>query len=328
MFGTLGVFRTWPRSRPLRADSRLSATDLLLGLVDYCQPTDPFTLAIRLSSALRVDIYYDRREKPFTSLDTMSIKSRIAWPLSSFDTASRRSPHEDSDRYCAWWLHRSDVPPPAQVFLYLTRKGDRPSPSDELVSAGDAGVVIGVRTIPNRHFPDHPEFKCVGIGFDMGFEAHATQANLEDTAYKMLVQPVDRSDDNIDRVDFGNSRAFFLFEQVQSLQYLPQIQIQKAHSSEKGADGIPVLWWLSLPIEFFWYVCQHEEGEGLHPAVSRKPTKRLILWTVQMSVMMDYLVAIYFTRVVVIRNMTSLPARGHDHVTSSRWCRPSNAWPF
>ena len=275
VFGSLGVFRIFPRSHAFRADYRLSVRGLLLELVDYCQPTDPFKLAIRLSSALHVDIYDYKGKHPSTSLNTMTVMSRIAWPLSSFDAAGKPGPSEGSDRHCVWWLHRSDVPPPAQVLLYLTRPGDRPGTSDELVSAGDAGIVIGVRTVPNRHLPDQPEFKCVGIGFDMGSEAHATQTNLEEAAHRMLAQPVDGSDDDIDRVDFGNSRASVFLEQVQSLQYLPQIQIQKAHLSEKGADGTPVLWWLRLPIDFFWYICQHETRRRATPGSEQEADEEI-----------------------------------------------------
>ncbi len=57
VFGVLGVFQIWPQPHPFRDDYRLSTKDLMVELVDYCRPTDPFKLAIRLILALRIELY-------------------------------------------------------------------------------------------------------------------------------------------------------------------------------------------------------------------------------------------------------------------------------
>ncbi|KAK5273866.1 hypothetical protein LTR99_000879 [Exophiala xenobiotica] len=254
IFGVLGVFEVWPQSYPFRADYRLSEVDLLVGVVDYCRPTDPFKLAIRLLSALGVELSNPRnmlfaKTNP-SGPDTVTIMSRIAWPLSLFHNDAASGQLAVSGDYRAVWLRRKDTPSSVVASLYFSPHGDGHRQTDQIASIGDAGIVVGIRESVDTAAVV-TSYECVGIGFDISFE---------------LPISVDSRERNGIEVAAGMSDFVVLPEETfgdvslaQWLRQLPEITVHKAPAEDKGDDGTPVLWWIKAPRELFWYICRWEE---------------------------------------------------------------------
>ena len=258
IFGVLGVFQTWPQSYPFRADYRLSPRDLMLEVVNYCRPTDPFKLAIRLRSALRVDRWDGKTKCGPNDATSITVMSRIAWPLSSFSGGDVRFRPHEVDHYRAVLLRRLDLGPTVPAFRYLMQQNEDLRPSDELVSVGDAGVVIGVRKTKGSSVTTNT-YECVGIGFDLTFETEPGQVYLDMADSVVDYEPIGSSDNDVDSPVARASRPIDPVDQFRPLHYLPNLSIQEAAAADIGDDGTPILWWIQLPIDLFWYVYEREE---------------------------------------------------------------------
>lgn len=259
IFGILGVFQTWPQSYPFRADYRLSTRDLMLEVVDYCRPTDPFKLAIRLRSALQVDIWDGQERDEPGGRTSATIMSRIAWPVSSFSAENVQVQPHEVDHHHALCLRRLDHDPTVPGFRFLMQENEEFRPSDELVSVGDAGVVIGVRK-KTMDSVTSEAYDCIGVGFDLGLPTDSSKVYLK-IAHSVKHYPFGGSRDNntIDPAMVWGFKPADLVDQFQPLRYLSDLTITKAATADTSDDGTPILWWMKLPIELFWYILQREE---------------------------------------------------------------------
>ncbi|ETN37926.1 uncharacterized protein HMPREF1541_07549 [Cyphellophora europaea CBS 101466] len=241
VFGSLGVFGVWPRAWPFRADYNLPPGDLLLSVVDYCRPTDPFKLGIKLLSALQISSSVSE-STPSRKTRDVTLMSRIAWPLTLFNAVPLSN--SEGGRYSAVSIRRSDVPAPAQGFVYLIPHDTQPQASDIIASLGDGSVVIGIRASPS----DGAErWSCVGIGFDVG-------STFEHD------DPPEQQVDLLIGIEEATLRELLLD--------LPRFRMSQAGSQDKTDDGVPALWWITCPSRWFWYFCRREERlkEGIAAA--------------------------------------------------------------
>lgn len=230
VFGALGVFGVWPRAYPFRADYNLVPEELLVAVVDYARPTDPFKLAIRLIKALQVQPEaFDT--VPRGRFPTVTLMSRISWPMDLFHAV--RLPTSPDAPYSARRLQRSDAPHSAQGFLYVSPQGLEPQPSDALASMGDGSVVVGIRQASSDCAQ---QWSRVGFGFDTS----ATDGSLTRDTTAALAN-----------VEEEKLRGLVL--------NLPRFSVRPAAPEDKSNDGVPALWWISCPSEWFWYLCQREQ---------------------------------------------------------------------
>jgi hypothetical protein len=182
--------------------------------------------------------------------DTVTIMSRIAWPLSLFHNDAASGQLAVSGDYRAVWLRRKNTPSSVVASLYFSPHGDGHRQTDQIASIGDAGIVVGIRESVDTAAVV-TSYECVGIGFDISFE---------------LPISVDSRERNAIEVAAGMSDYVVLPEETfgdvslaQWLRQLPEITVHKAPAEDKGDDGIPVLWWIKAPTELFWYICRWEE---------------------------------------------------------------------
>jgi hypothetical protein len=219
VFGALGVFRVWPRSFPFAADYHLNHRGLLVSVVDYCRATDPFKLAISLSSALSLPPQGAALEK---STDLVTVMSRISWAVEDFSHEPFDVESDDGPSTQFVRLERRSTPGSAQAITYRSLSTFQLQDGDILISIGDAAMVLGIRRLAMEN-----KYSCVGIGFDSG---------KDDDVLLWLTQSDHR----------------------RLMRALPGVSIKPADETDKGEDGTPVLWWIELPDSLFWLVCTYE----------------------------------------------------------------------
>jgi hypothetical protein len=251
VFGVLGVFEKWPQTRPYQANYSLNSSEILISVVDYCRPTDPFKLAIKLLSTLEVKI-----PEPSVSVEppTITLMSRIAWPLQTFSVERYLDGKHAS--YSISRLRRLKDPHSAHFFHYISHCEDPPRQSDELISIGDAGVLLGIRRCESQG-----DWTAVGIAFDAGVAADQGEVDADiveifmDAMRQSTGSPGKRSCSTDQDPPGPVPRA----DCQSSIQKVPTIRIDKADPWDKSDDGTPVLWWLQIPSQLFWCICRYEK---------------------------------------------------------------------
>lgn len=255
VFGALGVFTVWPQERAFQADYSLAPHELLVHLVDYCRPTDPFKLGIRLLSALEIDAptaaFMSNSRRPETLHNHLRLMSRIAWPLHNFDL--QQSIDSPTPRFIVTGLPRSDVPRQAQSFLYFISPNTHPKGTDTIASMGDAAVVIGIRDV--SPLQDGSQWSCVGIGFD--FAPNSDPLHNDHLALDVFSPAHVPATGFTERASQAQSVNYQpMLEIVQNLRH---IRIAKAEVEDKSEDGRAVLWWIHCPKPWFWWLLAREE---------------------------------------------------------------------
>ena len=236
LFGATGVFQKWPRSYPFPVDYNLSPRQLLFALIDYCRATDPFKLAIRLAVALQIQISFDKAYRD-SSGDDVTLVSRIDWPGSAFPFRrlyrSMQHVHE-----AVWRLQEVDIQQSVSMTVLLRSSADRPRQSDVLISIGDSLHVLLVRENENGQ-----SWNCVGIGVNTK-DVPSGEREMSDA------DPTARPQHPPDLLMVSSLRDLLLEY------HCPKIV--KAKSTETSEDGTPVLWWITLSVDLFWQICNHE----------------------------------------------------------------------
>jgi hypothetical protein len=264
VFGVLGVFEKWPQTRPYQANYSLNSSEILIPVVDYCRPTDPFKLAIKLLSTLEVMI-----PEPSLSVEspTITLMSRIAWPLQTFSVVRYLDGKHAS--YSISRLRRLKDPHSAHFFHYVPHCEDPPRQSDELISIGDAGVLLGIR---RSEFQG--DWTAVGIAFDAGVATDQGEVDADvveifmDATRQSRGSPAKRSSAKRSSAKRSCStehdphgpvpRANCKSSNQKELD-MPAIRIDKADPWDQSDDGTPVLWWLQMPSQLFWCICRYEK---------------------------------------------------------------------
>ena len=118
----------------------------------------------------------------------------------------------------------------------MSPHGIQPQPSDAIASLGDGSVVIGIRGSSGSE--PVGQWSCVGFGFDAGFEIE--EGDLYNKESSVLA---------------GVEEATL----CEFMSNLSRFGVSIAGSDDKSDDGIPVLWWINCPSEWFWYLCRREQ---------------------------------------------------------------------
>jgi hypothetical protein len=282
IFAAVGTVTTWPRVDPFMVDYALLADDLLLKVVDYCRPAEPFSLASGLLVTLNVDVV---SKVPTSIPPTWSITSilptvghkvqqiRVFGPGDwSMGLLWRQSlPSNPNVSYTITLLRRRTWPVAADAYIYFTRPDDPSRDEDMVVPLGDSGIVLSFRSVVSGNSEEPADYSCVGIGFDgapeLGRPPPLRRQDFE------LKRASERSDEQLydhSSVDNMIRDALVLSHSLPTdlFQLIQLISLTRADEDTPHDKYISCDWWISCPsICFWWFLARQVRRQGTHEQI-------------------------------------------------------------